>query len=63
MAARLFSFGSLLTILAEIKLVTAAIYTNYETRIVEASEEDMRPLDGFVGRPRGNKCVIGFTHL
>jgi hypothetical protein len=47
----------------EIKLVTSAIYTNYETIIVDASDEDIRPLDGFVGRPAGNKCVIGFKHL
>jgi hypothetical protein len=44
----------------EIKLVTAAIYTNYETSILDASEADMAPKDGFVGRPKRNTCVIGF---
>ena len=47
----------------EIKLVTSAIYTNWETRIMDATEENMVPLDGFVGRPRGNRCVLGFRRV
>jgi hypothetical protein len=59
---RIFTSSNMLTFL-EIKLVTSAIYTNYETIIVDASDEDIKPLDGFVGRPAGNKCVIGFKHV
>ena len=41
--------------LQEIKLVLAAVYTEFETVVVEA--ESMVPTDGFVGRPRGGGKV------
>lgn len=59
----LLSAGNIVTFPLEIKLVTSAIYTNYHTTILDASDEGMEPLDGFVGRPAGNKCVIGFKHV
>jgi hypothetical protein len=45
----------------EIKLVTAAIYSSYETSIVD--DEGIDPLDGFVGRPAGNKLVLRFKRV
>lgn len=47
--------------IAEIKLVTAAIYTNYETSIVD--DAGIEPMDGFVGRPVGNKLVLKFKQV
>jgi hypothetical protein len=44
-----------------IKLVTAAIYSNYETSIVD--DTGIEPLDGFVDRPAGNKLVLKFKHV
>ena len=43
------------------KLVVAAIYTNYTTNIVEMG--DMEDADGFVGRPKGNRLVLSFKHV
>ena len=43
------------------KLIAAAIYTNYTTSLVEMG--DMEDADGFVGRPKGNKLVLSFKHV
>ena len=51
----------LTTIFIEIKIVTAAIYSNYETSIVD--DTGIEPLDGFIGRPTGNKLVLKFKHV
>ena len=47
--------------LQEIKLVVAAIYAEFETEVVEAGS--MVPTDGFVGRPRGEKCILRFKQV
>ena len=45
----------------EMKLIVAAIYTRYETTIVEAG--DMRQKDGFLGSPVGDKLMLRFRDL
>ena len=45
----------------EMKLIVAAIYTTYETSIVEAGE--MRQKDSFLGAPAGNKLMLHFRDL
>jgi len=42
----------------ELKLVVAAIYTNYTTMIVD--DEDIEPMDGYLGGPKGNKLILNF---
>jgi hypothetical protein len=43
------------------KIVTAAIYTNYKTGIVEAGE--MEQEDMFIAGPAGEKLVLRFHHV
>jgi hypothetical protein len=43
------------------KVVTAAIYTNYDTEIVEAG--DMEQEDMFIAGPVGEKLVLKFRHF
>jgi unspecific monooxygenase len=45
-------------ILAELKLIIGAIYTNYATKIVEAL--DIEQVDDYTGGPKGNKVVLEF---
>ncbi|KAE8163456.1 cytochrome P450 [Aspergillus tamarii] len=44
--------------LQEIKLVTAAIYTNYKTSIV--NDDDIEAIDAYTVKPRGDKLVLKF---
>ncbi|KAM5456637.1 hypothetical protein MaudCBS49596_000878 [Microsporum audouinii] len=44
--------------LQEIKLVVAAIYTNYTTSVVE--DNGMEPIDAYTTRPTGNKLILKF---
>jgi hypothetical protein len=43
------------------KVVTAAIYSNYETEIVEGG--DMEQEDMFIAGPVGEKLVLRFSHV
>jgi len=43
------------------KLVVAAIYTNYTTEIVDA--EGIEQADTYVSGPVGEKLVLRFKHL
>lgn len=45
----------------EMKLVIAAIYTNYTTEIVNG--EGMEQTDTFISGPVGGKCVLRFRHV
>lgn len=58
-------YSDLCCFLAEIKVVVAAIYSSYRTRLADYQnyEDDMVPKDGFIGRPRGNRCLIQFAAL
>ena len=42
----------------ELKLVVAAIYTNYTTKIIHV--EDIEQLDGYFGNPKGGKLILQF---
>ncbi|QMW28307.1 hypothetical protein G4B84_003596 [Aspergillus flavus NRRL3357] len=44
--------------LQEIKLVTAAIYSNYRTSIVD--DDNIEPIDAYTVKPRGDKLVLKF---
>lgn len=43
------------------KLVIAAVYTNYTTEIVD--DEGMEQADCFVAGPVGGKCVLRFKRV
>lgn len=43
------------------KLVVAAVYSNYVTEIVDG--EGMEQADTFVSGPVGGKCVLRFKHV
>ena len=43
------------------KLVTAAIYTNYTTSIVD--DEGIEQLQSFVAGPKGGKLILAFEHV
>jgi hypothetical protein len=45
----------------EIKLITAAIYSSYETSIID--DEGIDQLNGFIGRPAGNKLILRFKRV
>lgn len=47
--------------LQELKLVTAAIYTNYVTEIVD--DEGIEQTDEYVARPAGEKLILRFKHV
>lgn len=40
------------------KLVVAAIYTNYTTRIID--DEGIEQLDGYAVGPKGDKLILQF---
>jgi cytochrome P450 len=44
----------------ELKLVVAAIYTNYTTKIID--EEDIEQLDSYSAGPKGDKLVLQFEN-
>ena len=44
-----------------LKSITAAIYTNYETTIVD--DEGIEQEDAFVGEPVGRKLVLKFRSV
>ena len=44
-----------------LKLVTAAIYTNYETSIV--NDEGIEQEDAFLAGPKGEKLVLKFRAI
>lgn len=43
------------------KLVVAAIYTNYTTYVID--DEGIEQLDSMVARPTGEKLILGFNRL
>lgn len=43
---------------SEIKLVVAAIYTNYKTSIV--NDDNIEAIDAYTVKPRGEKLVLRF---
>jgi len=47
--------------IAEMKLVIAAIYTNFETEIVDA--EGIEQTDAFISGPVGEKLVLRFKKV
>ena len=47
--------------LQELKLVTAAIYTNFTTEI--ADDGGIEQLDDYVSRPAGGKLILRFKHV
>lgn len=45
----------------EMKLVVAAIYTNYTTAIID--DEDIEAIDAYTVKPRGEKLVLKFESV
>ena len=45
----------------ELKLVAAAVYSNYETSIVDHG--DMEPTDGLTSPPLGQRLNLSFKHI
>lgn len=45
----------------EMKLVIAAIYTNYVTEIVD--DEGLEQVDAYIARPKGEKLILRFKHV
>lgn len=43
---------------AEMKLVVAAIYTNFSTTVIE--DDDIEATDAYTIKPRGEKLVLKF---
>ncbi len=43
------------------KLIIAAIYTNFTTHIVD--DEGIEQVDAYTAGPRGNKLVLSFAHV
>lgn len=43
------------------KLIIAAIYTNFSTRIID--DEGIEQVDAYTAGPRGNKLVLGFERV
>ena len=43
------------------KLITAAIYTNYRTHIVD--DEGIEQQDAYTASPKGNKLVLRFERV
>jgi cytochrome P450 len=42
----------------EMKMLIAALYTTFKTTLVENQEEQMTPMDGYMGGPKGNKLWV-----
>ena len=47
---------------AEMKLVIAAIYSNYRTEVAEEGE-DMEQTDEYIAGPKCGKCVLRFVRV
>ncbi|KAL4798055.1 cytochrome P450 [Aspergillus venezuelensis] len=47
--------------LQEMKLVIAAIYTNYRTSIID--DEGIEAIDAYTVKPRGEKLILRFEHV
>ena len=45
----------------EMKLVTAAVYTNYTSAIVD--DAGIEQEDAFIARPIGDQLVLRFSHV
>ena len=45
-------------IFAEMKLVVAAIYTNFSTTVIE--DDDIEATDAYTIKPKGEKLVLKF---
>lgn len=45
----------------EMKLITAAIYTNYTTHVVD--DEGIEQKDAYTAPPEGNRLVLGFERV
>ena len=43
------------------KLIIAAIYTNFSTHIVD--DEGIEQVDAYTAGPRGNKLILRFEHV
>ena len=46
---------------AEMKLITAAIYTNYRTHIVD--DEGIEQVDAYTAHPKANKLILRFERV
>lgn len=55
------SLTSWLTGIAEMKLVTAAIYSNFKTSIVD--DDGIEAIDAYTVKPRSDKLILEFTHI
>ena len=49
------------TCTVEMKLITAAIYTNFSTHIVD--DEGIEQVDAYTAGPRGDKLVLSFERV
>ncbi len=47
----------------EMKLVVAAVYSNFTTEVADAAEEDMEQVDFYIAGPVGGKCVLRFRRV
>lgn len=45
------------------KLIVAAIYSNFETSVVDATDNAMEKLDAYTTKPMGGKCYLQFKHV
>lgn len=45
----------------EIKLITASIYTNYTTHVID--DKGIEPIDAYVTPPKANKLILGFRRV
>lgn len=45
----------------EMKLVTAAIYSNFTTSIVD--DDGIEAIDAYTVRPTSNKLILEFQHI
>lgn len=45
----------------EMKLITAAIYTNYRTHIID--DEGIEQVDAYTAHPRANQLILGFERV
>jgi cytochrome P450 len=56
-----FSYDLLLTYIIEMKLVVAAIYTNFRTIIV--NDDDIEAIDAYTVKPQGDKLILKFQSI
>lgn len=50
-----------LTLTTEMKLIVAAIYSNYTTKIVD--DEGIEAIDAYTTKPRSNQLILRFEHV